>query len=74
MLRLLSLTKDSLWSIDPFRCESILLKTHWVLVVMDQFTRRIIGFGVHAGDVYGTALCRMFNAAITTRSIPKYLN
>ena len=36
--------KDSLWSIDLFRCESILLNTHWVLVVMDQFTRRIIGF------------------------------
>jgi len=34
--------KDSLWSVDMFRCESILLKTHWVLVVMDQFTRRII--------------------------------
>ena len=33
--------KDSLWSVDLFRCESILLKTHWVLVVMDQFTRRI---------------------------------
>ena len=27
--------KDSLWSTDIFRCESILLKTHWVLVVMD---------------------------------------
>jgi putative transposase len=44
-------TKDSLWSVDLFRCESILLKSHWVLVVMDQFTRRIVGFGVHAGDV-----------------------
>jgi hypothetical protein len=32
--------KDSLWSVDLFRCESLLLKTHWVLVVMDQFTRR----------------------------------
>jgi len=26
-----------------FRCESIRLKSHWVLVVMDQFTRRLIG-------------------------------
>jgi len=67
-------TKDSLWSIDLFRCESILLKTHWVLVVMDQFTRRIIGFGVHAGDVDGAALCQMFNTAITTRGVPKYLS
>ncbi len=25
--------KGSLWSVDLFRCESITLKTHWVLVV-----------------------------------------
>jgi len=37
--------KDSLWSIDLFRCESVTLRTHWVLVVMDQYTRRAIGFG-----------------------------
>ena len=42
--------KDSLWSVDMFCCESIHLKTHWVMVVMDQFSRRIIGFAVHAGD------------------------
>jgi hypothetical protein len=30
--------KDSLWSLDLFRCESATLRTHWVLVVMDQFT------------------------------------
>jgi transposase InsO family protein len=40
------------------------LKIHWVLVVIDQFTRRIIGFGVHPGDVDGVTLCRMFNTAI----------
>ena len=45
--------KDSLWSVDLFRCESILLKSHWVMVVMDQYTRRIIGFGMHAGNVNG---------------------
>jgi putative transposase len=67
-------TKDSLWSIDLFRCESILLNTHWVLVVMDQFTRRIIGFGVHARDVDGAALCRRFNTAISTKCVPKYLS
>jgi hypothetical protein len=43
--------KDSLWSLDLFRCESATLRTHWVLVVMDQFTRRIVGFGVHGGIV-----------------------
>ena len=40
---------------------------------MDQFTRRIIGFGVHRGDVNGVPLCRMFNAAIASEGIPKYL-
>jgi hypothetical protein len=30
--------KDSLWSIDLFRCESATLRTHWVLVVMDQYS------------------------------------
>jgi transposase InsO family protein len=73
-LTFLGHTKDSLWSIDLFRCESILLKSHWVLVVMDQFTRRIIGFGVHAGDVDGTTLCRMFNTAISSNGTPKYLS
>jgi len=41
---------------------------------MDQFTRRIIGFGVHTGDVDGIALCRMFNKAISSRGVPKYLS
>ena len=57
-------TKDSLWSVDLFRCESIVLQSYWVLVVMDQFTRRIIGFGIQCGSVDGPALCRMFNEAI----------
>ena len=65
---------DSLWSVDLFRCESITLKTHWVLVVMDQFSRRIVGFGVHAGDVDGIALCNMFSKAISRSGIPKYLS
>ena len=73
-LTFLGHTKDSLWSIDLFRCESILLKIHWVLVFMDQFTRRIIGFGIHSGDVDGIALCRMFNSAISSRGSPKYLS
>jgi len=42
---------------------------------MDQYTRRIIGFGVHAGTVDGVALCRMFNRAIRgQRGLPKYLS
>jgi len=42
-LTFLGHAKDSLWSCDLFRCESATLRTCWVLVVMDQFTRRIIG-------------------------------
>jgi transposase InsO family protein len=66
--------KDSLWSIDLFRCESILLRSHWVMVVMDQYTRRIIGFAVHAGNVDGPALCRMFNDATSGQGWPKYIS
>jgi len=50
--------KDSLWSVDLFRCESAVLHTYWVLVVMDHWTPRIVGLGVHRGVVDGVALCR----------------
>jgi putative transposase len=66
--------KDSLHSVDLFRCESVALRTYWVLVVMDQYTRRIVGFGIHAGIVDGAALCRMFNRAIRGQTTPKYLS
>jgi putative transposase len=66
--------KDSLWSVDLFRCESTLLKSHWVMVVIDQFTRRIIGFAVHAGDCDGIVYCRMFNQITGGNSVPKHLS
>ena len=66
--------KDSLWSVDLFRCESILLRTHWVMAVMDQFTRRIIGFAVHVDDVDGIAVCRMFNEAVARMGVPRSLS
>lgn len=47
--------KDRLWSVDLFRCESILLKSHWVMVVMDVCTRHIIGFSAAAAKQYGLA-------------------
>ena len=37
-LTVLGHAKDSLWSLDLFQCESAILRTHWVLVAMDQFT------------------------------------
>ncbi len=66
--------KDSLWSVDLFRCESITLKSHWVLVVIDQFTRRIIGVAVHAGNVNGVILCKIFSQVIAGKSAPQYLS
>jgi hypothetical protein len=45
-----------------------------VLVVMDHWTRRIVGFGVHRGAVDGVALCRMFNHASCDQSLPTYLS
>ena len=66
--------KDSLWSVDLFRCESILLRSHWVMVVMDVFTRRIIGFGVERADLCGASLCRMFNKIIAGKSPPQHLS
>jgi transposase InsO family protein len=44
------------------------------MVVMDQYTRRIIGFAVHANDVDGSTLCRMFNDATAGQGWPKYLS
>jgi putative transposase len=73
-LTFLGQMKDSLWSANLFRCESLTLRTHWVLVVMDQFTRRIVGFGIHKGIVDGSALCLMFQQAIRQQSVPKYLS
>jgi transposase InsO family protein len=73
-LAMLGHAKDSLWSVDLFRCESILLKSHWVMVVMDIYTRRIIGFGLHDGHVDGPTLCRMFIDATSGQSWPKYLS
>ncbi len=66
--------KDSLWSVDLFRCESLILKSHWVMVVMDQFSRRIVGFAVHAGTLDGPTVCRMFNSIISGSMAPRYLS
>src|SRR5262249_52593700 len=47
---------------------------YWVLVVMDQCTRRIIGFGIQAGVVDGLVFCRMFKQAIRSAGLPKCLS
>src|ERR1700704_3830750 len=73
-LTVLGHAKDSLWSVDLFRCESLILRAHRVLVVMDEYTRRIVGFGVHRGAVDGMGLCRMFNRATRGHTPPTSLS
>jgi len=68
--------KDGLWSVDLFRVESILLRSHWVMLVMDVFTRRIVGFGVEPADIDGISVCRMFHCATAgqLRKLPRPAN
>ncbi len=73
-LTFLAHSKDSLWSADLFRCESLILKSDWVMVVMDQFTRRVVGFAVHAGVLNGPTVCRMFNSIMGGTKSPRYLS
>ena len=73
-LTFLGHSKDSLWSVDFFRCESLTLKSHWVMVVMDQFSRRIVGFAAHAGPLDGPTVYRMFNRIVSGSRAPRYLS
>jgi putative transposase len=43
-------------------------------VVMDVFTRRIIGFGIERADPRGASICRMFNQIIAGKSLPRHLS
>src|SRR5262245_27480258 len=65
--------KDSLWSLDLFRCESercehIGFSSSWTN------SPDALSGGVHRGIVDGVALCRMFNRAIGGTALPKYLS
>ena len=44
------------------------------MVVMDQFSRRIVGFAVHAGTLDGPTICRMFNRIVSGCGTPRYLS
>ncbi len=41
---------------------------------MDQFSRKLIGFAVHRGDLSGADVCRMFNSIVAGKTLPKYLS
>ncbi len=65
---------DSLWSVDLFRCESIHLTSHWVMLAIDVHTRQIVVFATHAGDIDGIAACRLFKQILVGRSPPKRMS
>ena len=73
-LSIIAEPRDSLWNVDLFRRESVLLKTFWVMVVMDIYTRRIVGFGVEPAHIDGIGACRMFNHARRGQPLPKRLS
>jgi transposase InsO family protein len=74
-LTFIAQTKDSLWSVDLlFRCESILLRSHWVLLVMDLCKRRLVGFDVERASIDGVSVCRMLNHAIAGQVLPKHVS
>jgi transposase InsO family protein len=68
-LTLLGHSNDSLWSLDFLRCESLILKSHRVMVVMDLYTRRIVGIAVNAGPLDGPTICRMFGRVLAQAGI-----
>ena len=71
-LTLIAHAKDSAWCVDLFRVESILMRSHWVMLVMDVFTRRIVGFGIAPASIDGMSVCHMLNCATAGQSKPKY--
>jgi putative transposase len=44
------------------------------MLLMDQFTRRIVGISVRAADINGVDVCCMFNNIIARQALPKYLS
>ena len=44
------------------------------MVVMDVFTRRIIGFGVERADPCGESFCQMFNQIVAGKPPPGHLS
>ena len=73
-LSVIGRARDRLWSVDLFRTESVLLKSYWVMVVMDVYTRRIVGLGVVPANLDGIRVCRMCTHAIARQTLPKRLS
>ena len=63
-LAFLAQMKVSLWSIDFFHAESINLRTFVVMVILDVYSRRIIGFAILPYTNNGPDVCAMFRETI----------
>lgn len=44
------------------------------MILLDQFTRRVIGFATHQGKLTGVDICCVFNRIILKQKLPKYLS
>jgi putative transposase len=44
------------------------------MIVMNVFTRRLVGFGVAPAPIDGLSVCRMFNHAVLGLPLPKFLS
>ncbi len=45
------------------------------MVVMDQFSRKMIGLAIHPGILLDSpTVCRLFNQIISGHALPKYLS
>jgi len=66
--------KNSLWSVNLFKCKSITLKSHWVMVVMDICSRKITDFGFQQGPVDGLSVCRLFYQSTSGQEKSKFLS
>lgn len=73
-LTFLAQMKGSLWSVDFFQTESINLRTYVVMVVMDVFSRRVIGFAARPYPISGPEAGSMFNEATSKQTKPKFLS
>ena len=58
-----------------FKAESILLQSHYVMIVMDQFSRKIIGYAsLKTPTLSGENICTMFNRILGSKTPPKKLS
>jgi transposase InsO family protein len=62
-----------LYGVDLFRCESFTLRSYWVLVVMDQCTRHLVGTGMQC-TVTAADVCRVLDAAIHGQGVLRHLS